>query len=337
MLILGIDTSCDETAAAVVRDGCEILTNVVSSQIDLHRQYGGVVPEVACRAHAEALMPVIDTALKEASVGINDLDAIAVTTTPGLIGALLVGLSTAKSLAWASGLPLIAVDHIQAHLYSPHFEHSQLEYPYVSLVVSGGHTALYLCHSPLSSERLGSTRDDAAGEAFDKVAAILGLPYPGGPAIQKVSADGDPKSVAFPRSKLGKDSFDFSFSGLKTAVLYHCKGQNAAKSDSLREGIVVADVAASFQQAAVDVLVGKTVAAAQKCGVKSITMAGGVSANSLLRQQMIQYGDAAGIKVLHPSLSLCTDNGAMVAGLAYHLLEDGRIADLNVDAKPQNG
>ncbi len=334
MLILGIDTSCDETAVAVVADGRQIVSNIICSQIDLHARYGGVVPEVACRAHVEALLPAVDAALEKADVTLSDLDAIAVTTTPGLVGALLIGLSTAKTLAWSAEKPLIAVDHIQAHLYSPHFEHPALEYPYVSLVVSGGHTALYRCRSPLEIQRLGSTLDDAAGEAFDKAAIILGLPYPGGPSIERAAREGLPDAIRFPRSLLGRAGFDFSFSGLKTAVLYHCKGQNAAKGDGLLPEVSVPDVAASFQQAVVDVLVEKSLAAAQACGVKMITMGGGVTANTLLRERMTERGGEAGINVRFPSRALCTDNAAMVAGLAHHLLEAGQIADLMVDAKP---
>jgi N6-L-threonylcarbamoyladenine synthase len=313
--ILGIDTSCDDTSVAVVDDGTTILSNVVASQVEVHHQYGGVVPEIACRKHIEAIGPVYQAALAEAGVALTGLDAIAVTRGPGLIGALLVGLSFAKSLAYAAGKPLIPINHLEGHICSAFLEASDLACPFVCLVVSGGHTELYDCEAPGTYRLLGQTRDDAAGEAFDKVSKLLGLGYPGGPVIDRLAHDGDPKAIRFPRAYLSKDSLDFSFSGIKTAVLQYVRKHGASQ---------VTDIAASFQQAVVDVLVDKTLAAAQQCASPRVVVTGGVAANSQLRRAMQQACDEAGLHLVIPHPRLCTDNGAMIAAAAWwRLVADG--------------
>jgi len=336
MDILAIETSCDETAAAVVRDGTETLSDVVASQQEIHERYGGVVPEVACRAHIEAITPVIEEAVNRAGRTYAGLDAIAVTYAPGLVGALLIGVSAAKALAWRLKLPLIAVNHIEAHVYANVLAGHPVEYPAVALVVSGGHTAIFLCQSPTEISMIGSTADDASGEAFDKVASILGLGYPGGPVIDRVAANGDPRAIRFPRTYLDPESLDFSFSGLKTAVLYHVRGQNAkVQSPSPELGQKeLADIAASFQEAVVDVLVEKTCAAGDRSGVKCVVLGGGVACNSRLRAKFGERASEIGIPIYWPPLKLCTDNAAMIAGLAYHHHQNGQIADLSLDANP---
>ncbi len=337
MRILGIETSCDETAAAVVEDGRRVLSNVVSTQYELHERFGGVVPEIACRAHVENVLPVVHTALEEAGVALGGLDGVAVTTEPGLIGALLIGVTAAKALSWALEVPLLAVNHLHAHIYAAWLEEEPPPLPAVSLVVSGGHTSLYLTESPLSHELLGATVDDAAGEAFDKVANILQLGFPGGPAIESVAREGDPRAADFPRSWLGPDSLDFSFSGLKTAVLYHCLGQNASKEDIESASYTdefVADVAASFQAAVVDVLAGKTMAAAERHAVRGLIVGGGVAANGVLRQRLSAEAAARGLQVRLAPSELCTDNAAMTAGVGCRLLEAGRVAGLTAEASP---
>jgi tRNA N6-adenosine threonylcarbamoyltransferase len=312
--ILGIDTSCDDTSIAVVADGTTILSNVVASQVDVHHRYGGVVPELACRKHIEAIGPVYQSALAEAGLTLADLDAIAVTRGPGLIGALLVGLSFAKSLAYATGTPLIPVNHLEGHICSAFLETPDLACPFVCLVVSGGHTDLYYCEAPTSYRHLGQTRDDAAGEAFDKVSKLLGLGYPGGPMIDRLARAGDPQAIRFPRAYLERDSLDFSFSGIKTAVLHYVR-KHAPKQ--------VTDVAASFQQAVVDVLVDKTLAAARRCATQRIVVTGGVAANSQLRREMHTACAAAGLQLVIPHPRLCTDNGAMIAAAAHWRLRQG--------------
>ena len=337
MKILGIETSCDDTACAVVEDGERILSNVVSSQDRLHERFGGVVPEIACRAHIETILPVMQQAVDEAAVGFDSIDAVAVTTTPGLIGALLIGVTAAKAASWALGAPLIAVNHLEAHIYGAWLSGDEPALPAVSLVVSGGHTRLFLTEGPLSHEPLGSTTDDAAGEAFDKVASILKLGYPGGPAIERAAAPGNPRAVALPRAWLDRGSLDFSFSGVKTAVLYHCVGQNASKEDIARmtyEPGFVADVAAGFQEAVVEVLVGKTLTAAEKTGAAGVILGGGVAANTLLRDLLSTAASAVGLKVCAAPSELCRDNAAIVAGLAFHLHRAGRTASLSVEARP---
>jgi N6-L-threonylcarbamoyladenine synthase len=306
--ILGIDTSCDDTSIAVVADGTTILSNVVASQVDVHHRFGGVVPELACRKHIEAIGPVYQAALAEAGLTLADLDAIAVTRGPGLIGALLVGLSFAKSLAYATGIPLIPVNHLEGHICSAFLETPDLACPFVCLVVSGGHTDLYNCEAPTAYRLLGQTRDDAAGEAFDKVSKLLGLGYPGGPVIDRLAPAGDPQAIRFPRAYLERDSLDFSFSGIKTAVLHYVR-KHAPKQ--------LADVAASFQQAVVDVLVDKTLAAARQCAAQRVVVTGGVAANSQLRREMHAACAEAGLQLVMPHPRLCTDNGAMIAAAAH--------------------
>jgi N6-L-threonylcarbamoyladenine synthase len=302
--ILGIDTSCDDTSVAVVDEEMTILSNVVASQVEVHHRYGGVVPELACRKHIEAIGPVYQSALDEAGVTLADIDGIAVTRGPGLIGALLVGLSFAKSLAYASSKPLLPVNHLEGHICSAFLEAPDLSSPFVCLVVSGGHTELYYGEVPGVYRLLGQTRDDAAGEAFDKVSKLLGTGYPGGPVIDRLAHEGDPKAVRFPRAYLGKESLDFSFSGIKTAVLHYVRNQGVDK---------VGDIAASFQQAVVDVLVDKTLAAARRCQASRVVVTGGVAANSQLRCAMQAACGAAGMQLVIPHPRLCTDNGAMIA------------------------
>ena len=329
MLILGIESSCDETAAAVVADGREIRSNVVHSQIDIHRIYGGVVPEIACRSHIETITPVVEKALADAGVGLDAVDAFAVTCAPGLVGALLVGVSMAKSLALATGKPIVGVDHIHGHMYAVKLAFPELAYPCVHLVVSGGHTSLYLSKSEIDHELLGSTVDDAAGEAFDKVAKILQLGFPGGPIIDRLSEGRDPKKVVFKRSV--PEGLDFSFSGIKTSVLYRVRGQDAKRPMTLSED-ERRDVAAGFQEAVVDVLVEQTLKAAARTGVRRIAVGGGVACNSRLREKLQAAAGKAGLESFFPPPRYCTDNAAMIAGLGYHLHKAGRISDLYLDA-----
>lgn len=335
--ILGIETSCDETAAAIVADGSIVKSSVVASQTKLHEKYGGVVPELASREHVEKIYPVIKEALDQAQVTKDDIDAIAVANQPGLAMALVVGVTAAKTLSFAWQKPLIAINHLHAHLQSAMLSEQNLELPAVALVVSGGHTSLFDCQSPLELTLLGSTIDDAAGEAFDKVASILRLPYPGGPSIERAAKNGNPKAINFPRTLIAPDSLDFSFSGLKTAVLYHCRGQdmkgeNTADSMSEQE---IADIAASFQAAVVDVLVKKTKRAADKIGAKTVLLGGGVAANSALREALQKFCDSSRPrrKLLAAPKKYCTDNAVMVASLAYHKFKAGIFADLSLEPK----
>ncbi len=351
--ILGIETSCDETGAAVVAGGRRVLSHVVASQVKLHARFGGVVPEIASRAHIEAVNAIIRRALGEANCDAGDIDAIAVTHEPGLIGSLLVGLMAAKTLAWAWDVPLVGVNHVYAHAWSPALGKpggepgEPIDYPAVALVCSGGHTALYRCEGPTELELLGSTIDDAAGEAFDKVASILGLGYPGGPAVDKAARDGDPAAVEFPRSLLKGQSLDFSFSGLKTAVLYHVNGipggrrrpaEPNPKAPNAERGIEnftereVADTAASFQAAVVDVLRIKLRRAAKATGARTLILGGGVSANSALRTAATELADKLGCTLRLPELTYCGDNGAMIAGLAHPYLAAGRTDGLDLAA-----
>jgi N6-L-threonylcarbamoyladenine synthase len=376
MRILGIESTCDETAAAIVADGAEVLSNVVATQIDLHARYRGVVPEIASRAHIENILPVVQMALDQAKMGLADVDAVAVAYRPGLVGSLLIGVTAAKTLAWSMSKPLIGVDHVHAHLYSvmlgsspsppltpspctqgegrgegaldlrapldiqnhPH-PNPLPEYmergpegpqmPAVGLVCSGGHTALYKIQSFTDIQLIGSTIDDAVGEAYDKVAAILGLGYPGGPLIDRLAAQGNPKAIPFPRSRLKRDSLDFSFSGLKTAVLYHVRGfQGRERVPASLSEQEIRDVAASFQAACVDVLVEKISRAVRQTGAKSVIIGGGVSANAGLRSAMGKFA----LPAFFPSMQYCTDNAAMIAGLAKILLDAGRTSGLDLDA-----
>jgi len=339
--ILGIETSCDETAAAVVADGLTIKSSVVASQTKLHEKYGGVVPELASRAHIEKIYPVIKEAMEQADIAKDDIDAIAIANQPGLTIALVVGVTAAKTLSFTWNKPLIAINHLHAHLQSAMLSEEQLELPAVALIVSGGHTCLYEYHSPLEPKLLGTTIDDAAGEAFDKVASILRLPYPGGPSIEKAAEKGNPDAIKFPRSMLGRDSLDFSFSGIKTAVLYYCRGQDMKgenKVDSMTTQ-QIADIAASFQAAVVDVLVKKTQRAATIIKAKTILLGGGVAANNKLRtslQQMCE-SDVPPKKLLVAPKRYCTDNAVMVASLAYYKFRAGLFADLTLEPKAHSG
>ncbi len=333
MYFLAIETSCDETAAAVFTDDRRVLANVVASQTDLHARFGGVVPEIASRAHLRNLLPVLDEALSRAGVTLKDVGCVAVHHTPGLVGALLVGVSAAKMLAVALGVPLVGVNHVHAHVYACRLSAGRDIFPCVGLVVSGGHTALFRCDTALSLTQLGGTRDDAAGEAFDKVAAILGLGFPGGPAVEREAAAGDPAAYAFPRTFLDEPRLEFSFSGLKTAVLYACHGQNVAHAPPPPPGKKRADLAASFQEAVVDVLVGKCKQALRQTGLPRLAVGGGVSANKRLRTRLEEMCAKEGAELFIPPMSLCTDNAAMAA-LAVEKWSRGEFAPSDLDAEP---
>ncbi len=330
-LVLGIESSCDETAAAIVRNGTDILSNVIHSQIDLHRRYAGVVPEIASRSHTTRILPIIDAAMAEAGVQPRDLNAIAVTNQPGMIGCLLVGMTAAKSLSWLHKVPLIGVNHILAHIHAAFMATPDMALPCLSLVASGGHTALYHVTAPGVAERIGTTRDDAAGEAFDKGAAILGLSYPGGPAIQAAAEHGDPASVVFPRPLQHKE-LDFSFSGVKTALLYHLRGSGLQREMPKLSEPEVADLAASYQEAIVDCLVTKLRRAVSQFGSQSLSIGGGVACNSRLREAIAEDPSLSALQHAFPPLSLCTDNAAMVAGLGTLSLREGNFDDLRLDA-----
>ncbi len=329
MEILGIETSCDETAAAVVQDGAQVLSNVVASQVDIHSRYGGIVPEVASRQHMLAMVPIFNRALYDAAVQPGDLDAIAVTYGPGLAGSLLIGVNFAKSLSLAWSLPLIGINHLEAHLYSNWLDGGTPRFPLVALVVSGGHTELVLMRDHGDIERLGGTRDDAAGEAFDKVARILGLGYPGGPAIEKAAHQGGSR-IRLPRAWL-RGSDDFSFSGLKTATLRLVERQGRSAGQT---PVSAADIAAGFQESVVDVLTAKTIAAARRHRARQILLAGGVAANSFLRSTMVEKSP---MEVRLPPVHLCTDNAAMVAACAHFHLRLGRLSTLSLDVEPGLG
>lgn len=326
--ILGIESSCDETAAAVVKNGREVLSNIISSQIVIHRKFGGVVPEIASRKHIENIMPVIDEALKQADKKLEDIDAVAVTYGPGLVGALLVGLSAAKSLAWATGKPLIGVNHLEGHVFANFLNDSELNPPFMALVVSGGHTALLKVTGYNSFELLGQTRDDAAGEAFDKIARVMGLPYPGGPEIEKLALNGNPHAISFPVARLDAP-YEFSFSGLKSAVINYLHTQKQKNVE-----VNYADVAASFQYAVVDALVQKAVHAMQETGLKEIVLAGGVSANKTLQNTLAQAVDKIGARLVHPTPILCTDNAVMIACRGYFMYQSGAESPLDLNAVP---
>ncbi|MEE1351138.1 MAG: tRNA (adenosine(37)-N6)-threonylcarbamoyltransferase complex transferase subunit TsaD [Clostridia bacterium] len=327
ILVLGIESSCDETAAAVVKNGREALSNVINSQIDIHKRYGGVVPEIASRCHIEAVNSVVDEALEKAGVTFQDIDAIAVTYGPGLVGALLVGVSAAKALAYALKKPLVNVHHIKGHICANYVAHTELEPPFVCLVASGGHSHIVYAKDFLEYEIMGMTRDDAAGEAFDKIARVLGLGYPGGPKIDALAKSGNPDAVEFPRVKMAGDSLDFSFSGVKTAVINHVH-----KLEQKGEEYNKADIAASFQNAVTDALVSHTIEAAERKKVKTIVLAGGVASNSALREKMEKESNKKGIDVLYPPPVLCTDNAVMIASAGYYEYMSGKTADMRLNA-----
>jgi len=356
-MILGIESTCDETAASVVADGTRVLSNVIASQVDLHQKYRGVVPEIASRAHIENILPVLQNSLSQAGCELKNVDAIAVAYRPGLIGSLLIGVTAAKTLAWALGKPLIGVDHVHAHLYSvmleekdegrsrkdeeacPFSDVAHSSFPAIGLVCSGGHTAMYDMKSWTQITLIGSTIDDAVGEAYDKVAAILGLEYPGGPIVDRIAATGNPKAIAFPRSMLGKESLDFSFSGLKTSVLYHVRGVPAKpKRDVINPAVQnppriptseeLPDICASFQQACVDTIRLKLRRAIEKTDAKSVIIGGGVSANRGLREALRDFD----VPVFFPPMQYCTDNAAMIAGLAHVLFDRREFSPLDMDA-----
>lgn len=327
--ILAIESSCDETAAAVVKNGREVLSNVISSQIDLHTLYGGVVPEIASRKHVENINPVIREALSEAGMTLDDIDAIGVTYGPGLVGALLVGVSAAKAISYAKNIPLIGVHHIEGHISANYIDHKDLEPPYLGMVVSGGHTHLVMVEDYGKYQILGRTRDDAAGEAFDKVARAIGLGYPGGPKIDKLAKEGNPDAISFPKARIADAPLDFSFSGVKSAVLNYLNGA-AMKHQEIDR----ADVAASFQKTVVDTIVEHSVAAAKMYHMDKVALAGGVASNSALRKAMAEACEKAGIKFYYPSPILCTDNAAMIGSAAYYEYLAGARAGLDLNAVP---
>jgi N6-L-threonylcarbamoyladenine synthase len=328
MRVLGIETSCDETAVAVVEDGRAIRSNLISSQIHLHERFGGVVPEVASRAHLETINPLLDMAIQEAGMSLADVEAVAVTVGPGLVGALLVGIAAAKSIALALDVPFIGVNHLEGHIFANVLEHGPIDEPFVAFLVSGGHTMLVYAPEPHRYELLGQTLDDAAGEAFDKVARFLGLGFPGGPALDALARKGDPEAIRFPRAARER-GFDFSLSGVKTAVVRHVKAERAAGTET-----PVEDLAASFQEAVVEVQVDKTLAAAQARGVRKIVLGGGVVANTRLRRLMGERAPEAGLAVLIPPPELCTDNAAMIACAGYYRLMRGEDTGLDIGASP---
>ena len=332
MITLGIETSCDETAVAVVEDGFTVRANLIAAQVHLHERFGGVVPEVAARAHVEALNPLFSEALQAADVGFGQIDGVAVTVGPGLVGALLVGMAAAKAVSLATGAHLIGINHLEGHIWANFLTHGPPEPPYIALVVSGGHTMIVHMRDVRTYEVMGQTLDDAAGEAFDKVARMIGLGFPGGPAIDAMSRDGNPDAIRFPRAMADSGDFDFSMSGLKTAVLRHVKAERSAGHD-----IDLPDLAASFQEAIVDVQVRKTIEAAETVEVDTVLLGGGVVANTRLRERMERDGRAAGLRVLFPPLDLCTDNAAMIACVGAARLARGERTSLDITADPNLG
>ena len=326
---MGIETSCDETAIAILADGRTVLSNVISSQIDIFKNYGGVVPEIASRHHLENINGVLDQSLEEAGVTLDDIDLIGVTHGPGLVGALLMGVSTAKALAFAKDISLVGAHHLMSHISANFIEYPELEPPFMALITSGGHTEIVKVSEYNKCEILGGTRDDAVGEAYDKVARVLGLGYPGGPKIDKIAKEGNPEAIHFKRVYLEKDSYDFSFSGLKTAVLNYINTEKQAGREINR-----ADVAASFQEAVMDVITEKAVEAVKASGMKKLALAGGVAANSRLREKLAELCEKEGIQLYRPHPALCTDNGAMVACAAYYKYKNGETDGLDLDASP---
>jgi N6-L-threonylcarbamoyladenine synthase len=328
MYTLGIETSCDETAAAVLHDEREIFSNIVYSQIKLHQPYGGVVPEVASRDHLKKLPLVVQQSLDQAAVALDQIDAIGVTYGPGLMGCLLVGLSYAKALAFGLNRPLVGVNHLEGHIFAHYLEHPEAPPPFIALIVSGGHTSLVYVESYGRYETLGQTRDDAAGETFDKVGKLLGLPYPAGPAIDRLAQQGDPQAVPLPRPMLDSEDYDFSFSGLKTALAIYLR---------THPNLAPADLAASLQEAVVDVLIEKALMAVRAKGAQRIVVVGGVAANSRLRERLFQESQRQGYAIFFPSLALCTDNAAMIAAVAYFKHQQGEQADLTLSPEPSLG
>ncbi|MBW2166813.1 MAG: tRNA (adenosine(37)-N6)-threonylcarbamoyltransferase complex transferase subunit TsaD [Deltaproteobacteria bacterium] len=325
MIIIGIETSCDETAASIVIDGSEILSSVVSSQVEVHHKYGGVVPELASRKHIEDIVPIVKEAVSKAGINFKQINALAVTQGPGLIGSLIVGFSFAKAFAYTLGIPWIGVNHLEGHINSVFLESNPPAFPFVSLLASGGHTSIYYVKSHTETELMGQTRDDAAGEAFDKVSKAIGLGYPGGIVIDRLAKKGDPSKIVFPRSYLDKSGFDFSFSGIKTAVNRYIQ----THADEYKNQIP--DILAGFQESVVDVLSYKVLSAAMKRGCDQISLVGGVAANSRLRERVIKDAERKGIKVHIPSVDLCGDNAAMIAATGYHYLKDGKSSGISDD------
>ena len=323
--ILGIESSCDETSAAVVEDGGKLLSNIVASQISTHSKYGGVVPEVASRMHVESILPVIEEALEKADLNFDDIDGIAVTQGPGLIGSLLVGLASAKSLAFSLDKPFLGINHLEAHISAIHLE-NDVDFPFIALIVSGGHTNLYLVRGYTDFELISKTRDDAAGEAFDKAAKALGLGYPGGVMIDKLSQSGDRKKYKFPIPFNTKKSHDFSFSGIKTSLVYFLKKNEVKNKDDLN------DICASYQESIVRSLLNKTFNAANEYNIERVVLCGGVACNSRIRELGAEYADKNNIKLFYPSPSLCTDNAAMIATLGYYRFQNGELSELNIGA-----
>lgn len=329
MYTLALETSCDETSAAVIQDGRQILSNIISTQVPIHRKFGGVVPEIASRQHIEYVMPIIKEALDTAHVSLQEIDHIGVTYGPGLVGALLVGVAAAKALSFALDKPLVGVNHMEGHIFANFLSHPELEPPFLALVVSGGHTQLVKIEGYNTFTLLGQTRDDAAGEAFDKIARVMGYPYPGGPQIDKLAKDGNPDAIAFPKALHEKHNFEFSFSGLKSAVINYLHNKQQAGEEVNR-----ADVAASFQYAIVDALVQKSVHALKETGLKEIVLAGGVSANKTLQNTLAKAAERTGARLVHPTPILCTDNAVMIACRGYFMYINGEKSPLGLNAVP---